>query len=277
MRLLTRYGPSSLIRMTAGTSHTIAACYCFVQEIFVLRWSTYRAPASRERASSMIEAMSLSCGQSQSRIQSRTSCAGGTFSWVGPKSGPYFSSSVARGFFILLILLMIQPGTAGVGDARVDVCAVRASETAPRAVKQNGLQEASASSSHDFSRRVKRSYQRAYGRACRFGGAFYRGQWRDHKWFRPVPFRTNALPRTIRSEEPPSGAIRVLTWNAGGLHAQVFQEVETFIRDAQLDLMLIQETKWSADMQWSSRGYHYVHSAGVNKLDKVGGGPHDRL
>ena len=52
---------------------------------------------------------------------------------------------------------------------------------------------------------------------------------------------------------------------------QVFQEVETFLRDAQLDLMMIQETKWSTDMQWSSRGYHYVHSAGANKLDKVEG------
>ena len=52
---------------------------------------------------------------------------------------------------------------------------------------------------------------------------------------------------------------------------QVFQEVETFLRDAQLDLMLIQETKWSTDMQRSSRGHHYVHSAGANKLDKVGG------
>ncbi|OLQ14905.1 Malonyl-CoA-acyl carrier protein transacylase, mitochondrial [Symbiodinium microadriaticum] len=116
----------------------------------------------------------------------------GTFSWVGPKSGPYFSSSEGE------------------------------------AILSTGLRQG-------------------------------------------MPIRGSLLQRTIRSEEPPSGAIRVLTWNAGGLHAQVFQEVETFIRDAQLDLMLIQETKWSADMQWSSRGYHYVHSAGVNKLDKVCG------
>ncbi|CAE7367016.1 MCAT, partial [Symbiodinium sp. KB8] len=69
---------------------------------------------------------------------------GGTFSWVGPKSGPYFSSSEGE------------------------------------AILSTGLRQG-------------------------------------------MPIRGSLLQRTIRSEEPPSGAIRVLTWNAGGLHAQVFQ------------------------------------------------------
>ena len=66
-------------------------------------------------------------------------------------------------------------------------------------------------------------------------------------------------------------ALRTLTWNAGGLHAQVFRELVTYAIDASLDLIYIQETKWSYDANWSTPEFHFVHSAGEKKENKVGG------
>ncbi|CAE7660156.1 MCAT [Symbiodinium sp. CCMP2592] len=62
-----------------------------------------------------------------------------------------------------------------------------------------------------------------------------------------------------------------MTWNAGGLSSNVYQELLTFIRDAKMDICLVQETKWAEDNCWSTVDYHFIHSAGKNKLDKVGG------
>ncbi|OLP82805.1 Craniofacial development protein 2 [Symbiodinium microadriaticum] len=71
--------------------------------------------------------------------------------------------------------------------------------------------------------------------------------------------------------ESTTHCVRTMTWNAGGLTKPVLQELETYARDMRLDVIHIQETKWSEDYNWSGPDYVYVHSAGQNKLDKVGG------
>ena len=43
------------------------------------------------------------------------------------------------------------------------------------------------------------------------------------------------------------------------------------MRDKAIDVMFIQETKWTEEYCWSNREYNYVHSAGLQKVDKVGG------
>ena len=58
--------------------------------------------------------------------------------------------------------------------------------------------------------------------------------------------------------------------NAGGLGSDVYQELTTYARDTRLDICHIQETEWPEDGCWSTADYHFVHSAGKNKLDKVG-------
>ena len=118
----------------------------------------------------------------------------------------------------------------------------------------------------------KRTYRRAYARSVRQGGAYYRGQWRDYSWFQPADIRPVYLHKRRLGHRPVDRKhYRVLTWNAGGLSQSVFQELETFVRDAHYDIIFIQETRWSADYNWSNKDYHYVHSAGVHKADKVGG------
>ena len=56
--------------------------------------------------------------------------------------------------------------------------------------------------------------------------------------------------------------------NAGGLGSDVYQELTTYARDTRLDICHIQETEWPEDGCWSTADYHFVHSAGKNKLDK---------
>ncbi|CAE6969563.1 unnamed protein product, partial [Symbiodinium sp. CCMP2456] len=64
---------------------------------------------------------------------------------------------------------------------------------------------------------------------------------------------------------------RVLCWNAGGLTASTWQELETYARLYQYDAVLVQETKWRHDSTWSNQAFHYVHSQGVRKEDSTGG------
>ena len=59
---------------------------------------------------------------------------------------------------------------------------------------------------------------------------------------------------------------RVLSWDAGGLSQSVFQELETYARDTHLDIVFVQETKWTALSTGRTRTS--VHSAGTQKTDK---------
>ena len=86
----------------------------------------------------------------------------------------------------------------------------------------------------------------------------------------PVQITSRPLSTPARSTSP-QRALRTLTWNAGGLYAQVFRELITYAIDAAFDLVYIQETKWSYDANWSTPEFHFVHSAGERKEDMVGG------
>ena len=154
-------------------------------------------------------------------------------------------------------------------DVRVDVDPTRTSEA--DMAKHVGYREAlQPVSTCDLPRAAKRSYRRAYARSCRQGGAFYKGIWRPHSWYRPVHITSRTVGHHTRPQAP-QRALRTLTWNAGGLHASVFRELVTYAIDASLDLIYVQETKWSYDANWSTPEFHFVHSAGEKKEDKVGG------
>ncbi|CAE7223016.1 unnamed protein product [Symbiodinium sp. CCMP2456] len=95
------------------------------------------------------------------------------------------------------------------------------------------------------STRIKRTYKRAFSRAC----------------------RTHRPSDCVQNRRP----LQILTWNAGGLHAQILREVETYATDASLDICVLQETRWAYDANWSTPDFHFIHSAGAASEDKVGG------
>ena len=192
---------------------------------------------------------------------------------VGPKSDRTRVGSTRTNVVPILLGLIfwlhIVPVNSVSADVRVDVDPTRTSEAVT--AKHVGYREAlQPGNTYDLPRAAKRSYRRAYARSCRQGGAFYKGVWRPHSWYRPVQITTRPVGTTVRPHKN-TKALRTLTWNAGGLHAQVFRELVTYAIDASLDLIYIQETKWSYDANWSTPEFHFVHSAGEKKEDKVGG------
>ena len=195
-----------------------------------------------------------------------------TSSWTGPKSGHIHRPIGNRWifYFLVLVVCLIPAQTVNV-DVRVGGLSAVPPE-APFGAKLCGDREASVPKLEhsDNSRIVKRTYSRAFARAARQGGSYYKGKWRSFQWFQRVPVATVNLPKprlTVSSQH----RLRILTWNAGGLTKPTFQELETFIRDHRLDVIFIQETKWTEEYCWGNRDFSYIHSAGANKLDKVGG------
>ncbi|CAE7193616.1 unnamed protein product [Symbiodinium sp. CCMP2592] len=194
---------------------------------------------------------------------------------TGPNSGGTYSRPIGRlKFGIVLLLNQVVVNQSVSADVRVG---------GPFAMPPGASSEAKLSRPReasmpfqtwtpDTSRIQKRSYQRAYARAVRDGGAFYRGSWKPHVWFQRASVRPVYLPK-FRNTTPTSGtrSIRMMTWNAGGLSSDVYQELLTFVRDQGMDVCLVQETKWAEDNCWSSVDFHFIHSAGRGKLDKVGG------
>ena len=192
---------------------------------------------------------------------------------TGPKSGHIHKTLKGSTLLRLLILLTQVSILKAVNvDVRVG---------GPAAVPPGASSEAKHSSTReasvpifertDPSRIAKRTYHRAYARAARQGGSFYQGRWRDFSWYQKAHIKPIYVPRTRQSPKLDGHYIRVCTWNAGGLTRPTFQEIETWVRDQAIDVMFIQETKWAEEYCWDNKDYTYIHSAGTQKVDKVGG------
>ena len=193
--------------------------------------------------------------------------------WAGPKSGRTCRHrSSSRMLFAIVLLLCVISCNAARTDVRVGGLAAVPPEASSEA-KPSGAREASMPNSEQSgpTRIVKRTYSRACARAVRQGGSYYQGRWRDLAWYKKTQVRPIYAPRTRTVPAAEGHHIRVCTWNAGGLTRPTFQEIEAWIRDRAIDVMFIQETKWAEEYCWSNREYSYVHSAGANKVDKVGG------
>ena len=193
---------------------------------------------------------------------------------IGPKSGGTHKMLGAK-FLVWLIWfsLRMQPAVSVCVDARVDADTTAASEAKRHGLlaKHSGTQRTITSKAQmDPTKVGKRSYRRAYARAVRMGGTPYKGHWRPLSWFTPrhiVPQFVGRRPDHERSAK----AWRVLSWNAGGLTKEVFQELRTYATMGEYDIVLVQETKWRYDSTWSDRAYHFVHSQGQGKDDQVAG------
>ena len=57
----------------------------------------------------------------------------------------------------------------------------------------------------------------------------------------------------------------------GGLTTNIFQELETYAREMRYDIICVQETKWRHDSTWTNQDFHYIHSQGLGKEDRVAG------
>ena len=114
-------------------------------------------------------------------------------------------------------------------------------------------------------RAVKRSLQRALGRATREGWTFYKGQLltlpkisaRVMQGSAPMPsmgFRTQCMPK------PKSKRAALFTWNAGGLTSEIYNDLLAWLQMQQIDFAAIQGTRWHGERTWQAAGYSIIQS-----------------
>ena len=106
---------------------------------------------------------------------------------------------------------------------------------------------------------AKRSYQRALRRASIYGWTSYRGQilHADLGGSKPMPAPSTKRQMAIGQCRPGKRAA-VMSWNVGGLTSEINQELLQWIAQTQVDIILLQGTRWREDRTWSSHDYSFV-------------------
>ena len=139
-------------------------------------------------------------------------------SGTGPKSGDVHRRPGIQTFLWMIILsLNLQPTQSVCIDARVGTSSTAVPEvTRPGlGTKLSGVQRASEPHPQmHLTRSGKRSYRRAYARACRMGGTPYKGRWRSWTWFEPRRIQPQFVGCRSAVMTPHPESWRTLTWNA---------------------------------------------------------------
>ena len=123
----------------------------------------------------------------------------------------------------------------------------------------------SRSREHDngCSRVRKRTYIRAMRRLRRHGQARYKG-----KLLHDTGKVVDACA-TGRENRPGPDRSTFFTWNCSGLSPEVLTETLVWAADTRASFFVLQETHWGFTSDWSSDGWHFIHSAAAKP--KTGG------
>ena len=195
------------------------------------------------------------------------------FATTKSRPGPKSRGLSIRCMQHLIILLCLHPACAGSqAEARVAAHATRAAggvcptvPCLPASMPKLGGFPTSVKTRQPLNvpntRSAKRAFQRACNRATRYGHTQYRGRTftsaqvpLDRRQAVPTPCFPRARKRT-----PPEG-LTVLSWNAGGLGGGVYDEVMTHLSASNIDIAVIQESKWSECMEYTSGAWSCIHS-----------------
>ena len=189
------------------------------------------------------------------------------------RPGPKSRGLSNRCMQYLILLLCLQPACAGSqAEARVAVHATRTAggicsvaSCLPASMPKPGGFPTSVKTRQPLNvpnkRSAKRAFQRACNRATRYGHTQYRGRTftsaqvpSDRRQAVPLPCFTRA-----RKHTSPEG-LTVLSWNAGGLGGGVYDEIMTHLSASNVDIAVIQESKWSECMEYTSGAWSCIHS-----------------
>ena len=106
----------------------------------------------------------------------------------------------------------------------------------------------------------KRALKRAYARAQRCGGAWYRNQWLT------TPLMATAEPPSMkwkpmtRASQPKGRRLKVFNWNVRSLTMELWADVQAYIQCQGFDIVTLQSTGWSFESSWRAAGYNIIHS-----------------
>lgn len=117
---------------------------------------------------------------------------------------------------------------------------------------------------------VKRSILRAFRRACKDGITWYRNQLMTPDDFAAIfqlpSTPSRPTPSKMRSYHLPTHRtgkrVSAMVWNAGGLSSTRYWEFFHWITTQDYDIVIVPETRWRFDQQWTRSGWHAIHSMG---------------
>ena len=188
--------------------------------------------------------------------------------------GPNSQGPLALHMRLLVLLICLQPSCAGQWtEARV---ATHAAEVAGGAHHVTSNLLASAPKPGGFptrnrpmlnacyTRAAKRAYQRACNRAVRQGQTRYRGRLLTSAQVPAArrstqPFATPNAP-TRRPGHHQTGGVQLFTSNSGGLGGGVYDELPTYLTNSHVDVAVVQESKWTTCMEYTSGPWTCVHT-----------------
>ena len=113
----------------------------------------------------------------------------------------------------------------------------------------------------------KRAYRRARLRAARTGGTYYRGRWHSAESLQTLPYTPpqaapRSQPRRAHQRAGAKSELHCISWNAGGLHAGLYQELVAWLEvQSKYQVCVVQETHWSASSEYYSGKWLCIHSA----------------
>ena len=116
----------------------------------------------------------------------------------------------------------------------------------------------------------KRSYKRAIRRALRDGSSRYKGKLITRKQLLLQGYEPNHVvpsnPQMLAKHKPKPGEqgraprLKIFSWNCGGLSTDKYDALLVHLRDVQIDIATVQETRWGFTGEWISSGYFCFHS-----------------
>ena len=110
----------------------------------------------------------------------------------------------------------------------------------------------------------KRSLLRARRRAHRFGYTWYRGQLLTASAAGSTPVATPTKTSTSKNVAPPPYVLRkrltMMSWNAGSLAPALWDMLQQWLDENDIDVLMIQETHWPFTREWATDRYHCLHS-----------------
>ena len=187
-------------------------------------------------------------------------------------------------FYICLAMIMIQPSTAAVVDARVGVSAHhRTPQASQLHMEAHNEAKPIGDSRHTQPRLCippqatlkKRTLTRVINKAQADPSQTikYKGQRYHLHDQRPGATSTPGPPRRLQQCRP-ARRLRVVSYNCGGLSATLYQELVAWLkaeetRGAPVDVLCIQETAWKEDFEFRTATnhplepqWHAIHAGG---------------
>jgi len=147
-------------------------------------------------------------------------------------------------------------------------------------VKEHGMQPQRCygtqfgSKTPQHSQVVKRSLKRAQRRASQTGLAWYKGRCYTSSDFlrMGMPPIFESTPHARRSDiaqshhlHRPKKRVTCFHWNGGGMAVEKFDALRVWLRDQNVGIAVITETRWTYENTWSDSSWHYLHTGDPNQ------------